>query len=171
MTQRPLVLVLVCVLLMAGCGGKSGSSSSSAGPGGTTTTQTHFAKTKFVLHAGLAFGLFHHYIYKPFKAGDFSHPLRHKLAILDAVLAAKFIEHEVTLARQDARSSKLLSKVVLPLTGVVGTMVAIRALVLHHSSPASAVNGAQSSISTVEGDSSAAGQPIRETTAGAPAGL
>jgi hypothetical protein len=29
----------------------------------------NFDKTKFVLHAGLGFGAFHHFIYAPYKAG------------------------------------------------------------------------------------------------------
>jgi hypothetical protein len=156
-------LLLVSILLLAGCGSKSSSTGAAAAP------QTHFAKTKFVIHAGLAFGVFHHFIYEPFKAGDFSHPLRHKLTIVKAIAAALFVRHEVDLARQDARSSKLLSKVVLPLLAIGGAVAVIRAaLAAHHAPSASTVSSANSSISSVKSDSSAAGQPIQETTSGAP---
>jgi len=40
----------------------------------------HLAKTKFVLHAGLAFGAFHRYIYEPFRSGAFTSPLHHGLS-------------------------------------------------------------------------------------------
>jgi hypothetical protein len=94
--------ILVALLTAAGCGGK------------------HFATTKFVLHAGLAFGAFHHYIYTPAKAGDFSHPLQHKAEVVKAGVAAVFVLHELKIAYADAKASKVLSK----LTGSVGTLVA-----------------------------------------------
>jgi hypothetical protein len=37
-----------------------------------TSNTKSFAKTKFVLHAGLAFGAFHRYLYKPYQAGTFN---------------------------------------------------------------------------------------------------
>ena len=35
------------------------------------SARVHLAKTKFVLHAGLAFGAFHRYILEPYRAGAF----------------------------------------------------------------------------------------------------
>jgi len=69
--SRRLICICVVVLLIgavaaAGCGSTtSGSGANSAGGGtdssGQTATTQHvtFAKTKFLLHAGLAFGAFH----------------------------------------------------------------------------------------------------------------
>ena len=70
---------LACSLLLAlvGCGGHgktagsqgatSSASAMSSPSSGTAACQhvgsVHFDKTKFVLHAGLAFGAFHHFIY------------------------------------------------------------------------------------------------------------
>jgi hypothetical protein len=174
--RRVLPLLLVAALVVAGCGSKSSGNGSSGSPGApavsNTTPKVNFAKTKFLLHAGLAFGVFHRWIYKPFKAGDFSHPLRHKIAVLKGLLAAAFVYHEVKLARDDARHSKLLSKVVLPLAGVASAALLIKSALIHHRPPDSGtVNSAESSISTAKAESSAAGQPITETTQGAPAGL
>ena len=61
-------LLAACLALVAGCGS---SNQNTAAGGQTTSAQstTHFAKTKFVLHAGLAFGAIHRYIYKPLRAG------------------------------------------------------------------------------------------------------
>ena len=56
-----------------------------------------------MLHAGLAFGAFHRWIYKPAKAGDLSHPLEHKLTTVKAALAAAFVYHELKLALADAQ--------------------------------------------------------------------
>jgi hypothetical protein len=160
-------------LAVAGCGSKKSSSSSGAAAtsGGTTTGKTHLAKTKFVLHAGLAFGVFHRWIYKPFKKGDFKHPLSHKLAVVKGIAAGAFVVHEVKLALQAAKGSKLLSKVVAPLTALGGSVAAIRAGLKKGKVDPNSVNSAESNISSTKSDSAAAGQPISETTAGAPAGL
>ena len=98
----PLIAVLgvTLALVLAGCGSSSSSSSagasSSAAPAaasGTTTNTVKLAKTKFVLHAGLAFGAFHRWIYKPVKAGYLAHPLNHKLALVKGGVAAAFVLH------------------------------------------------------------------------------
>src|ERR1700759_2066432 len=102
--RYPVCLVLcVFALAVAGCGSANSSPTSSAAtPAATTpastTPTTHLAKTKFVLHAGLAFGAFHRWIYKPAKAGELSHPLEHKLTTLKAALASAFVYHELKLA-------------------------------------------------------------------------
>jgi len=114
-----LASVLALVLVVAGCGGSSGSSSAGGSAGGQATTpHVHFAKTKFLLHAGLAFGAFHRYIYKPFRSGGFTPPASHKLAIVKAGAAALFAYHEIKIALIDAQSSPLLSKLVSPITGL-----------------------------------------------------
>src|SRR5436305_6737056 len=107
-----LLAVVGCVVAIgvAGCGSSNSSSST------TATTTTHLAKTKFVFHAGLAFGAFHHFIYKPYRAGNFRHSLYHKLAVVKAALAATFVYHELKLAANDAKSSRVLSKLFAPIT-------------------------------------------------------
>src|SRR5436190_5979958 len=104
----------------AGCGSSSSSSSSSAAAGATssTTGQIEHPKAKFVLHAGLAFGAFHRWIYKPAKAGELRHPLGHPLTAAKAALAAVFVYHEVKLALADAQSDPTLSKLVAPITAL-----------------------------------------------------
>ena len=73
---RIVIVTLVLVVFagsLAGCGTKT---VTQTGANGAVTTRTvpnvHFAKTKFVLHMGLAFGAFHRYVYKPWKSGSFS---------------------------------------------------------------------------------------------------
>lgn len=163
--RRIVLLLLVGALLLAGCG--SSASSTSNGPSGTPAaqSQTRFAKTKFVLHAGLAFGVFHRWIYKPYKAGTLQHPLLHKLAFVKALAAGGVVLHEVRLALQDARSSKLLSKVVVPLTAMAGSVTAIRAALRNHGVDAGAINSAEDSIRRAGAASRSAGQPITESTA------
>jgi hypothetical protein len=118
-------LVTVClvalVLAVAGCGSSSSSTSAGGSGGGsasstvTTPNVGHLPTAKFVLHAGLAFGAFHRYIYKPFKAGEL-HGFSHKLTIIKAGLAGLFAYHELKLAIKDAQASPILSKLVAPVT-------------------------------------------------------
>ncbi len=119
------VLVLVLPLLViAGCGPAS---SSSSPPGSTTspttsaaadpppsasdaapvdgtcptTSTTSFAKTKFALHAGLAFGAFHRYLWKPYRAGTFGKGASGRVtAFVKGGLAALFVKREVRLAER-----------------------------------------------------------------------
>src|SRR5947209_2597206 len=122
-----LLIVIVLAASVAACGSSNGASTgSAAGGAAATTSSTHFAKTKFVLHAGLAFGAFHRYIYKPLKQGKFSGGLfHHKVATIKAALAAAFAYHEVKLALKDARSSKILSKALSPLLSLQTKLAAL----------------------------------------------
>jgi hypothetical protein len=131
-------LVLVTAsFAVAGCGSSgSGSSSSSssgsssattAGSGSTTASVGHLPTAKFVLHAGLAFGAFHHYIYKPFRAGALTGGglFKHKLALLKAGLAGLFAYHELKLALADAKASPILSKLLSPVNALAAKLAAL----------------------------------------------
>jgi hypothetical protein len=119
-----LVALLVLVPLVGACGSKTTTSSSS--PGATTVAETgaspgtcptsnttDFAKTKFVSHAALAFGAFHRYLYKPFRAGTFASGHHGRiLALIKGAAAAVFIEHEVRLAAQDVEANPTLCRAI-----------------------------------------------------------
>jgi hypothetical protein len=124
-TTHPLLALACCIgaLAVTGCGSSSSSSvpttatlASNASPVATSSTTKSLATTKFAIHAGLAFGAFHHWIYKPIKAGALRHPTTHKLALVKAGLASAFVYHELKIAADDAKSSKLLSPLVAPVT-------------------------------------------------------
>lgn len=152
-----LIMMLGCVasVSVAGCGSsKSSSSSSSAAP----TTTTHLAKTKFVFHAALAFGAFHHYIYAPARAGDLTHPLSHKLAVAKAGLAALFTYHELKLAAQDVRSSKVLSTLFAPLTIAAAKVRGLDDAIKGGHASASSVNGINSSLASIKSTAASNGQ-------------
>src|ERR1700738_4387467 len=111
----------MCLLiaLVAGCG--KSTTTSNAGPTvpGVTTTGTalvcpatetiNLAKTKFVLHAGLAGGAFYHWIFQPWRHGDF-HGFHRLGTIVKAALAAAFVVHEINQARTDAHADPALCK-------------------------------------------------------------
>ena len=170
-------VVGVLALAAVGCGSSSSSSSSSAAASASstatsasTTATTKLAKTKFVLHAGLAFGAFHRWIYKPAKAGDLTHPLQHKLTTLKAALAAAFVYHELKLALADAQADPTLSKLVAPVTALQNKLHGLAGSVKSGGASAADVDGLDSSISSIKGLASSAGQTITEQTPATPSG-
>lgn len=174
--MRRILMVLGAVLLLAaaaGCGSKSKSTTSSQGANGNTHSQstttgaaaggkTRLAKTKFVIHAGLAFGAFHRYIYKPFKAGRFAHPASSKLALVKGGVAGIFAYHEVKVALKDAQSSRLLSKLVSPLTALQAKLSALGSALKRGKSDPAAINAANSDVTSIRAQSANAGQPIKD---------
>ena len=152
---------VMLAMAIAGCG-SSASSSTSAAAGGSPPAHVHFAKTKFVLHAGLAFGAFHRYIYKPFRSGGFTPPGRHKLAIVKAGVAALFIYHEVKIALVDAQSSPLLSKLVSPLTALQTRMQGLAQRLHGGQLDSSAINAAGGDVTSLGSAAAQAGAPVRD---------
>lgn len=79
-----------------------------------TSNATAFAKTKLVLHAGLAFGAFHRYLYKPYKAGTFTSgsKLHRVFVISKAAASALFIKREIRLSIADVNANPALCNAV-----------------------------------------------------------
>lgn len=178
-----LALLLAGCLLVAGCGKSTATSSGSTSvPSGTTGTAssgttattsattcptsntTSFAKTKFVLHTGLAFGTFHRYIYKPYKAGTFAKGAHGRIvAFVKAAATVLFIKRELRLATEDVKANPTLCKVIAaPLTklsdAVGGAITKLKG------GDASGVTDANSQIASIASSSSAGGAPITERT-------
>jgi hypothetical protein len=158
-------LVVALALVGGACGS---SSSSSSGTGSATTTHVKLAKTKFVLHAGLAFGAFHRWIYKPFRAGTLSHPLSHKLVATKAALAGAFTYHELKLALRDAQADPTLSKLVAPVTALQNRMNGVASGLKSGHVDTSQIQDANGSIASIHQQSASAGQPITEQTPSSP---
>ena len=75
-------------------------------------------KTRFVAHLGIAYFCFHHWVWKPYKAGDFAEGAPHRTkALLKGGVALLFAVHEVKVSNDIAHKSKspLLHKLVAPL--------------------------------------------------------
>jgi hypothetical protein len=154
----PALIAMVLALSLAGGVAGCGSSSSS----GSGTAHVHFAKTKFLLHAGLAFGAFHRYIYKPYKAGGFTPVSSHKLAIVKAGAAGLFAYHEIKTALVDARSSSTLSKLVSPLTALESKMSSLGSGLKSGKLDGSAISNANSSVSSIGSQSASSGTSIKD---------
>ena len=162
MLRRSAVLIAAVACLaafgVAGCGSKSNSSAS----GGSAVTTTHFAKTKFLLHAGLAFGAFHHFIYEPVKAGDLKHPFSHKLTLIKAGVATLFVVHELKLAAVDVKSSKILSTLFAPLTFVANKLSALKSSIVGGSANPADVTNLNGSLSQISATAASHGQSISD---------
>jgi len=171
--RRPLLIAALVVVIALGAGacGSSSKSSSAGATGGaaaTSTTTTHLAKTKFVLHAGLAFGAFHRWIYKPLKSGELEHPLTHKAATLKAALAAGFTYHELKLALADAQADPTLSRLVAPITALQNKINGLGPGLKAGHVDAGQIDQANGSIGSIHAGAAAAGQPITEQTPAGP---
>ena len=153
------------VLALAGCGSGSSTSSSagSATSSAAATSSTSLPTAKFVLHAGLAFGAFHHWIYNPIKAGALKHPFSHKLALIKAGLAALFVTHELRLAVADAKASKVLRPVVAPLTAAADKLAGLKSSIVGGSVSPSTLDGVNSQLSQAGQSATSAGQSIKES--------
>lgn len=122
MPRIALVIAIVAVLgLAAGCGDKTVTSTDSQGKEVTQTVpDIHFAKTKFVLHGGLAYGAFQRYIYKPFRAGAFaSEAPGRKKALIKAGLAGTFVASQLRAMYRDALSDDDLRPIANKITAVL----------------------------------------------------
>jgi hypothetical protein len=115
----PRLAALVCIAAIAlatvaaiGCGDDTKTVTVSA-PDGQTTTRTvpdvKFAKTKFVVHTGLAIGAFKRWIYNPWRAGTFKRGADGRTkALVKAAVAGAFTVHELKSARNAALSNDKL---------------------------------------------------------------
>jgi hypothetical protein len=125
---RVVTLVLIVgAVALAGCGTKTVSTTNANGQVSTQTVpNVHFAKTKFVLHMGLAFGAIHRYIYKPLRNGALRRgaPGRVKV-LLKGAAAAVFAVHELKIARGDALSSNLLRPLANKIDGLGSKLSAL----------------------------------------------
>ena len=170
--------LVVLALFVVGCGSSNSSSSSGANSGSATSTSTtpnvgRLPTVKFVLHAGLAFGAFHRWIYKPLKNGTFSGGLlKHKFALVKAGLAGLFAYHELKLAIQDAQASPKLQKLIAPVTALGDKLKSIGDSAKSGHIDESTINSANGDVTSLSGLAQQAGISIKpqEPSASALAG-
>ena len=122
------------------------------------------AVPKFIFHAGLAFGAFHHFIYLPFKAGKFtSGSIFSKLkSYLVAGGAGLFVYHETKLALAVAQQNKVLKVLVSPLTTVVAAFGTLVAKIKSHSLDSGTISSAEKSVTEIQAEAKSAGSPITD---------
>jgi hypothetical protein len=125
-----LASVLAACLLAAGCGGAKTTTSTNAQGQTVVNCQISFAKTKFLLHTGIAAGAFYRYIYDPWRAGAFKQgaPGRKK-ALAKAAASGLVVVHELKIAARDARcDGPALKALARPMTAAVAAAGTLSAL-------------------------------------------
>lgn len=162
-----LLLVLMALALGAiGCGTKTVTETAANGQLTTATiANVHFAKTKFVLHAGLAFGAFHRYVYEPFRAGTFRAGARGRLkALLEGGAAALFAVHELRIAREDALSDDRLRPLAERIERLLSRLDSLGHSLKSGSMSSSSILDTASAVTSLGGASSGLGTVIKEVT-------
>ncbi len=111
------------------------------------------------LHAGAAYYVFDHFIWKPYRAGDL-HGFTHVFKIAEAGVAALFVYHEVKLMAADVKASKLLSFLTAPIAIAVGKLSALKSAI--KSGNLSSVVGMQSELGSIKQQAGKKGVSIKE---------
>jgi hypothetical protein len=156
--RRMAPVLVAAVLAMSLAGGLAGCGSSSS----SSSTHVHFAKTKFLFHAGLAFGAFHRYVYDPYKAGGFTPASSHKVAIVKAGVAGLFAYHELKIALVDAQSSATLSKLVSPITALETKLHSLGTGLHSGKLDGAGISSANSAVSSLGSKSAGSGASIKD---------
>ncbi|MFI9804966.1 hypothetical protein ACIHEJ_11465 [Streptomyces sp. NPDC052301] len=136
--RRLCVALTLCCALLAGstaCGSSDttgttkAASASQAAPAADTPSPTtsaekrKFAKTRFVLDAGLAAGATYQWIVKPWKAGKFKKGAKgRKTALVKAALAGAFTYNRLKAAKKNAQGDPTLSKALAPLSAGIAAL-------------------------------------------------
>jgi hypothetical protein len=159
-----LAVLLVFAVVAAGCGTKT---ITQTGANGAVTTKSvpnvHFAKTKFVLHLGLAFGAFHRYIYRPYVAGSFKSGAGGRTkALVKAGAAALYAVHELKTAREDALSDEHLRPLAERVEGLLGRLTSLGGSLKGGSLNPGAIAGAAGAVSSLGAASSGVGAVIKD---------
>jgi hypothetical protein len=131
--SRAILLVSLAValgLVASGCGGGKTTTTTNAQGQTTVSCSIHFAKTKFVLHAGIAAGAFYRYIYNPYRAGTFKKnaPGRKK-ALVKAAATSLVVVHELKVASRDAQcDGPALKKLASPIRALIDAVTSLKAI-------------------------------------------
>jgi hypothetical protein len=160
-----LLAIVLLALTAAACGGgaKVATTTNAQGKTGLVCSgKVRFAKAKFVLHAGLAYGAFHRYILQPYQAGKFRQaaPGRTK-ALVKAGASALFAYHELKVARTDAVcDGPRLRQLAASLSTAINALNSLRAL--KTGGGLGAIGLAREALDRLSGQAATSGVPIKE---------
>jgi hypothetical protein len=115
-----------------------------------------------VLHTGLAFGAFHRYLYKPFRAGAFQKGAHGRIvAFAKAGASALFIKREIRLASEDVKANPSLCKLVAAPMQDIGDKISDAVSSLK-SGDVSGITGIEQTVQSIEGKAASTGNTIQE---------
>lgn len=122
---------------------------------------------RFTGHVGLAFGIFHRYVYAQLRGETLKGAAQRERAFAKASAAASAAARQVVLAKQSAEQSTALRKLFGPLAGLQSTLAGIATALHRGHSDAAGIKVANGSIAYIEQVGSVGGVKIVER---APAG-
>ena len=161
---RLFVLALLVAAAASGCGAAGVTTTTNAQGKRVVACAGHvrFAKTKFVLHAGLAFGAFHRYILKPYEAGTFRKGAQGRTkALVKGGAAGAFAYHELKVARADAIcDGPVLRTLAVSMTTAVAALSPLQGL--KTGSGIGAIEGAAKAINGLGTRAAGGGAPIKD---------
>lgn len=143
----------------SGATGTASPSSSACASAGTRK----FAKTRFLVNAGLAYGAFNRYILNPYQAGKFKQGVDGRVAALaKAGASAVFVADQLRRAKNNAAADPSLCKLAVPLEkAAVALTGLVSGLKTGSFNPADLI-GADSLLKQIGKDSAGAGATITE---------
>ncbi|KAA9379883.1 hypothetical protein F5972_09630 [Microbispora cellulosiformans] len=119
-----------------------------------------FAKTRFALHAGLALGAFHRYIYKPLRSGGFKQGAeKRKRTFAKAAVAGVFALHELKVAKGFAVANPTLCKAV---EGVDGKVRALTGKLRSGTASEADLDAGEYSMNGLQSDAAKTGYRFKE---------
>jgi hypothetical protein len=165
------ICAVVLIVALAACGASNAQTSASQAAASRTVavaacTQVgtkHFAKTRFLLHAGLGIGAFRHFVYTPFKAGKFKSGAQGRVkAMIIAGAAALFTYHELKTAKKFAEANKTLCKLVAPIDKLTAALPSLGSGLKSGKLNDAGINGAAQNVASFKGSATRLGTPITE---------
>ncbi|MFF1279553.1 hypothetical protein ACFVY4_01940 [Streptomyces sp. NPDC058299] len=125
----------------------------------TSTEKRKFAKTRFVLDAGLAAGATYQWIVKPWKAGKFKKGAHgRKLALVKAGVAGLFTYNRLKAAKKNAQADPALSKALAPLSAGIESLKSLPSKL--RKGDGGAAGSFDDIINKVKGAGKSAGAPV-----------
>jgi hypothetical protein len=121
------------------------------------------AKTRFLLHAGLAIGAFRHFVYTPFKAGKFNKGQKGRVkAMVLAGAATLFTLHQLKTAKNFAEADKTLCKLVAPLDKLTSSLPGLGSGLKSGNLDGNGISSAATNVASLKGSATKLGSPITE---------
>ncbi|MBB2746086.1 UNVERIFIED_ORG: hypothetical protein FHR35_005949 [Microbispora rosea subsp. rosea] len=125
-----------------------------------------FAKTRFALHAGLALGAFHRYIYKPLRSGGFrAGAEKRKRTIAKAAIAGAFALHQLKVAKSFATANPSLCRAV---EGVNSRFAALTGKLRNGTATPADIDAGKASIDGLQRDAAKTGYKFKEQNVNIP---
>lgn len=164
--MRRIALVLAALMLaftVSACGKEAAPTNTAESFSCPSDNTKAFATTRFVADVGLAFGTFHHWIWKPYKEGKLAGDASgHTFARIKAGGAALLTYHLISNAADNVKSSSKLCPVMgQPIAKLSDLLSNLKSKILHGDfNSLGAIAGSVTSLSSLMSQS---GNPVTET--------